>query len=221
MNKKIAVSLLNVENSKRGILTNTLLKNGVNWVHYDIMDGVFVPNLAISLEEVKENISKTNKHFVDIHLMVSSPERYIEMFKKIADLCTFHYETDFYEEIEEILSRYQNSTFKLGLAIKPKTNIEQIYGLLKYLDVVLIMSVEPGKGGQKFQESSLLKINKLRNYIDRRNIDTLIEVDGGITDVTGPKCIKAGADILVSGSYLCNNTNKEKIKILKKKGLSY
>ncbi len=214
---KIAVSLLNVEDKKRSLITNELLSNGLDWVHYDIMDGVFVPNTAITLEQVKNNISKSAKHFVDIHLMVASPQNYIEQFKTLADLCTFHYESDSYEEIEETIDRYTNSGIKVGLAINPKTNVEQIYGLLSKLDVVLIMSVQPGAGGQSFKDNSIDKISKIRKYIGEHNIELLIEVDGGINNITGPKCFEAGADVLVSGSFLCKEPTYKTLQSIKKR----
>ncbi len=213
---KVAVSLLNVENKNRSTLTKKLMTNGLDWVHYDIMDGVFVPNAAISFEEVEQNIKESPKHFIDIHLMVADADRYIMKFKPIADLCTFHYESDSFGKIEKLVSIYKDSGIKIGLAINPKTNVEQVYGLLKSLDVVLVMSVQPGKGGQSFQNSAVDKISKLRKYIDQRGLDTLIEVDGGINVETGNKCLEAGADVLVSGSFLCNNPNKKTIMELKK-----
>ncbi len=215
--KKIAASLLNVENSQKSVISNKLIENGLSWIHYDIMDGIFVPKTALTLEDVITNISKSEDHFVDIHLMVSSAENYIEKFKDIANLITFHHESESYEIGLEIVQNNQNRNFKQGIAVNPKTNIEQIYDYIPYVDIVLIMSVHPGAGGQKFNNEILEKISKLRKYIDCRGLDVIIEVDGGINNITGPKAFEAGADVLVSGTYLCSNPTKETIDLIKGK----
>ncbi len=214
---KIAASLLNVENNERANITNKLLENGMTWVHYDIMDGIFVPATALSLDDVKKNIELTSKHFVDIHLMVSSAPNFIEKFKGIADLITFHHESESYESGLRIVKENYGRGFKQGIAFNPKTNPEQIYDYLPFIDVILVMSVQPGAGGQKFDENALNKITTLRKYIDERSLDVIIEVDGGINNITGPKAFEAGADVLVSGSYLCFNPTKQRLDSIKGK----
>ncbi|CAM9154096.1 ribulose-phosphate 3-epimerase [Mycoplasma marinum] len=214
---KIAASLLNVENSEKSRVTNQLIENGLTWVHYDIMDGIFVPATALSLQDVEKNVSLTEKHFVDIHLMVASPPNYIEKFKHVADLITFHHESESYEVGLEIVKAGSNNAYKQGIAFNPKTNVEQIYDYLPFVDVVLVMSVQPGAGGQKFNEITLEKISKLRKYIDGRGMDVIIEVDGGINNITGPQAFEAGADVLVSGSYLCKEPTKERLNSIKGK----
>ncbi|TCG10504.1 ribulose-phosphate 3-epimerase [Mycoplasma todarodis] len=215
--RKIAASLLNVENNEKANTTNTLIENGLTWVHYDIMDGIFVPATALTLEDVTKNVDLTEKHFVDIHLMVSTAENYIEKFKDVADLITFHHESESYEVGLEIVKNNQNRGFKQGIALNPKTNIEQIYDYIPFVDVVLVMSVQPGAGGQKFNENALNKISKLRKYIDERGLDVIIEVDGGINNITGPQAFDAGADVLVSGSYLCSEPTEERLNSIKGK----
>ncbi len=215
--RKIAASLLNVENNKKADTTNKLIENGMSWVHYDIMDGIFVPATALSLEDVTFNVNQTEKHFVDIHLMVSTAENYIEKFKDVADLITFHHESESYEVGLEIVKNNKGRGFKQGIAFNPKTNVEQIFDYIPYIDVVLVMSVQPGAGGQKFDENALSKITKLRKYIDERGLDIIIEVDGGINNITGPKAFEAGADVLVSGSYLCSEPTKSRLDSIKGK----
>ncbi len=216
MMNKLAVSLLGVQDNERSKLSKKLLTNGVDWIHYDIMDGIFVPNKAITLEQVKNNIANTPKHFVDIHLMVASAERYIEQFKKIANLITFHLESESNDEVQKIVDRYHGDDFKLGLAINPDTNVEQIFPYINKLDVILVMSVKAGAGGQAFQEKIVDKIKKIKQYIENNNLKTLIEVDGGINNNTGPLVLNAGADVVVSGSFLCAEPSKKRIEEIKK-----
>ncbi|MBQ9854194.1 MAG: ribulose-phosphate 3-epimerase [Bacilli bacterium] len=184
-----------------------------DYIHLDIMDGNFVPNKSFSYEEmlsVKKNTTKP----LDVHLMVSNPEPYINNYKNLnPEYITIHYEIEDYLKYINII---KDLNIKAGISVKPNTNIEEIFDVLHKLDLVLIMSVEPGLGGQKFIESSIDKIKKLKSYIDKNNLDIKIEVDGGINDITSILCIDAGCDILVSGSYITNNENyEEQIKKLR------
>lgn len=190
---------------------------GVEYLHWDIMDGIFVPNTSYSSEDVKK-YSKVHKMVNDVHIMVSDPKEISKEFVDAgADLITFHIEAVNCPICAgKIINYLHEHNVKAGISIKPKTKVKEILPLLDKVDVVLVMSVEPGKGGQKFMPMALRKIKKLRHIIDKNNYNCLIEVDGGINDVTGQKCRKAGADILVAGSYLFNHDDiKERIKSLR------
>ena len=190
---------------------------GVEYLHWDIMDGIFVPNTSYSSEDVKK-YSKVHKMVNDVHIMVSDPKEVSKEFVDAgADLITFHIEAVNCPICAgKIINYLHEHNVKAGISIKPKTKIKEILPLLDKIDVVLVMSVEPGKGGQKFMPMALRKIKKLRHIIDKNNYNCLIEVDGGINDITGQKCRKAGADILVAGSYLFNHDDiKERIDSLR------
>lgn len=187
------------------------------YLHWDIMDGIFVPNTSFSVDDVKK-FAKSHKMVNDVHIMVADPKEVSKQFVEAgADLITFHYEA-----VEcpicagKIISYLHENNVKAGISIKPKTKVKEILPLLDKVDVVLVMSVEPGKGGQKFMPNALRKIRKLRHIIDKNGYNCLIEVDGGINDITGHKCRKAGADILVAGSYLFGHDDiKERIDSLR------
>ncbi|MDR3124357.1 MAG: ribulose-phosphate 3-epimerase [Endomicrobium sp.] len=184
-----------------------------DWLHIDIMDGHFVPNITIGASVVK-SIRKVTNLFFDVHLMVSEPQKYYQDFKKAgADLITFHSEVNVSKK--NLIQDIKNSGIKAGISIKPKTSISEIKELLPYLDLVLVMTVEPGFCGQSFMDDMVSKINDLKNLISKHKYDCLVEVDGGINNQTAKVCINAGADILVSGSYIFSSTNfKESIKSL-------
>ncbi|AWX70014.1 ribulose-phosphate 3-epimerase [Mycoplasmopsis anatis] len=213
MSKKfVTPSLLNVDVNKRVEMANTLINNGISWIHYDVMDGKFVPNLAISKQEII-NISKnTKEHFKDVHLMVENPTEYVEELKDYVDVFTFHYESIDEESLLDWLESKNTHYCKIGLAIKPNTNVEVVNKFAKYLSLVLVMSVEPGKGGQKFIESAYGKIQYLKKLRIDNGYDFLIQVDGGINNITGPECFKYGADACVAGTFLVKNPTSEQIK---------
>lgn len=178
-------------------------KASCEYIHWDIMDGKFVPNVSFKASVVKE-FSKIHKMVNDVHIMVADPAIEAPMFVGCgADLVTFHIEAvDSIEEANRIIDRLHLLNCKAGISIKPNTGVEAVEPILSKVDLVLVMSVEPGKGGQKFMPMALDKIAKLRDFIDKNRLNCLIEVDGGINDETGNMCRKAGADILVAGSYL-------------------
>lgn len=182
-------------------------------IHLDVMDGVFVPNISFGIPVIK-SIRKATNLFFDTHLMIQSPKKYVHEFALSgADLITFHLEACLdQEEIIETIELIKKENKKVGISIKPTTPVETIYSLLlrEDIDLVLIMSVEPGFGGQKFMKNSISKIRELRKFIDENRLGTLIEVDGGIQDETAKLVIDAGADILVSGSYLFNSEDFNK-----------
>lgn len=194
-----------------------VIKAKADWIHLDIMDGHFVNNISyggIICEAVKDY-----PIFKDVHLMISEPLKYIDNFINAqADLITFHYEAlKFKKDIKRLIDIIHESGCACGISIRPKTNVEVLKPFLKDLDVVLVMSVEPGFGGQKFIESTPEKIRQLKAMIDEKHYECLIEVDGGINEETGKIVKEAGADILVAGSYLFkSNDMKLDIKKLRK-----
>ncbi|TKA59078.1 Ribulose-phosphate 3-epimerase [Mycoplasmopsis bovis 8790] len=209
-NKYVTPSLLNVEPEKRLNMANTLINEGIKWIHYDVMDGKFVPNFAIELDEIKNIHEKGLKHFKDAHLMIENPLDYIDQYKDFVDIVTFHYEAVESAKLLKFLKQ-KHHDYRLGIAIKPNTEVEEIKKFLPYIQLVLVMSVEPGKGGQKFIPSAIDKIKLLKQLRIKHAYDYLIQVDGGINDVTGPECFKVGADACVAGTFMVSNPTKARI----------
>ena len=174
-------------------------ENGVDMLHLDVMDGIFVPNISFGVPVI-ESIRKHTNIPLDVHLMIDRPHRYIKEFAKVSDWLGFHYEAG--SNVEETLKEIRALGCKSCLTIKPKTAPEEIFSLLPLCDMVLVMSVEPGFGGQKFMPSALPKLEALKNEINRRGLNVEIEVDGGINAETAPLAAKAGATVLVAGSYV-------------------
>lgn len=173
-----------------------LEKNGADWIHIDVMDGHFVPNLTIGAPVVKA-LRRVSLIPLDVHLMISNPFQYIKDFADAgADIITFHYEAA-KENTKEVIELIKSYKIKAGISIKPNTPVNEILPYIDMVDMVLIMTVEPGFGGQKFMENCALKIKELRQY---KNI--LIEVDGGINDKTALICKNYGVDALVAGNYI-------------------
>lgn len=173
------------------------------WLHYDVMDGHFVPNISFGYS-ILGDVKKITDLFLDVHLMISDPLKYINEFvKNGADLITFHYEC--YEDkakVLETIKMIKDANVKVGLSIKPNTTVSEIEEYLPLLDLVLVMSVEPGFGGQSFMPISLDKISALRELIDSNHYSCLIEVDGGINQETAKLVKEAGCDVAVAGSYV-------------------
>ena len=206
----VSLSILNIEKEKRYDKINEFMQTENNWIHFDVMDGNFVENKTFRYEVVKE-INQYCHLFKDVHLMTYNPQQYLNQYKEAGtDSITFHYESIEEENIIPLIKKIQNLNMKAGISIKPSTNIEKIKEYLPILDLVLVMSVEPGKGGQKFIESSLEKIKWLKE--NKGNYNYLISVDGGINDVTSKLVKQAGADIIVVGTYLTKDIiTKEKV----------
>lgn len=210
----VSASILSADFS---ILAQELKKaeiSGVDMIHFDVMDGHFVPNISFGIPVLK-SIKKCTALTFDVHLMITDPIDYIEQFAKAgADIITFHAESS--SDIEKTISEIHSLGLKAGLSIKPGTPCESIYKYINKLDMVLIMTVEPGFGGQGFIDSTINKISDIKKYIDDNNYLVDIQVDGGINDKTAQLVKKAGANNLVSGSYLFNSDDIAKnVKILK------
>lgn len=206
---KIAPSVLSADFTQLGEELISIKEAGADWVHYDVMDGHFVPNISFGYSILKD-VSKVTDLFLDVHLMISNPKQYVDNFiGASADLIVFHYESmDSDEEVFDLIRKIKEQSIQVGISIKPMTPVSAIKPFLDIVDVVLVMSVEPGFGGQSFQETSLCKITELKNL--RNNRSYLIEVDGGINRETAKQCRDAGADVLVAGSYIFNQENRQK-----------
>lgn len=184
-----------------------------NWIHFDVMDGEFVTNKTFDYNLVKE-INNYNKLFSDVHLMINKPHKVIKKYAKVgAKQITFHYEAVKEKNIIKIIKKIKKQGVKVGISIKPDTNVEALNPYLNDLDFILVMSVEPGKGGQTFMDSSLSKIKYLKEKQNEYNY--LIGVDGGINDSTSKLVKEAGCDVIIVGSYLANKLTKKTLESLK------
>ena len=182
-------------------------RSQADWFHLDIMDGVFVPNISYGLPVVSQ-IKKMATKPLDVHLMIVQPERYVEAFHKAgADILTVHYEacTHLHRTIQQIKAQ----GMKAGVSLNPHTPVSLLEDIIKDIDVVLLMSVNPGFGGQSFIEQTINKVDKLKKLIIESNSHTLIEIDGGVNFETGKRLVNAGADALVAGSFVFNATDPE------------
>lgn len=196
---KISGSILKIKNNQEKI--NELINSGIDYLHLDVMDGIFVENISLPYNECKKIISKIP---LDIHLMVKDPKKYINEFIKLNPKCiSFHIETD---NINECINIIKEKNILVGMAINPNTNIEKILPYLELIDLVLIMSVEPGYGGQTFINNTLEKINYLNEYRNKNNLKFEIEIDGGI-NMDNIK--KINSDIVVIGSGITDSENYE------------
>lgn len=200
MNTKISASILSAD---FGCLRDELLRaeeSGCDMIHFDVMDGHFVPNISYGVPVLK-SIRKYSRLPFDVHLMISDPNAYIEPFAKAgADGITFHLEAT--ANPVGVIEKIHSFGLRAGVSVKPKTGVRLLYPLVGIMDMALIMTVEPGFGGQGFIPETLDKIKALREYSVSKDISLDIEVDGGITDKTAPLVREAGANVLVSGSYL-------------------
>ena len=182
--------------------------SNADWLHVDVMDGVFVPNISFGqmiVKEMKKHITKP----MDVHLMIVEPEKYVQSFRDCgADIITVHYEAC--NHLHRVIQQIKDTGAKAGVALNPHTSVNLLEDVLEDLDLVCIMSVNPGFGGQKFIYQSLSKIRKLRSMAEERNLDLLIEVDGGVGLQNAEKILQAGANVLVAGSSVFKSSDRHK-----------
>ena len=213
---KISPSILSADFSKLGVEISELEKAGADLIHVDVMDGHFVPNITIGPEVIKDLKKHTSLPF-DVHLMISPVHKYIKNFAEAgADIITIHPEST--DNLIETINEIKKFGKKAGVSLNPKTTIEKVLPVLSLIDLVLIMSVNPGFGGQKFIKETLEKVKLLRKEIDQKKLAVEIEIDGGINFDNAKIAKKAGVDILVSGTTIFKNNEgniKKNIEILR------
>ena len=176
-----------------------------DWFHIDIMDGVFVPNISFGMP-VLEAITRHAKKTIDVHLMIVDPDRYIKTFSDLgANFLSVHYEAC--THLHRTLQAIKAEGMKAGVALNPHTNINLLEDIINDIDMVCVMSVNPGFGGQSFIENTYSKVEKLKELISRKNTSTLIEIDGGVTSKNAVQLVKAGADVLVAGNFVFKSEN--------------
>ena len=186
-------------------------KSSIDYIHLDIMDGKFVENKSFTISKIEKFSKFTSKKF-DVHLMVNNPLKYIDSLSMLnVSYITFHLEA--VKDVMSVINRIKDNGIKVGISIKPGTNVSEVFPLLPYLDMVLIMSVEPGKSGQSFMSSVLYKIDVLRKEIAEKGYKTLISIDGGINEDSASKVV--GVDVVVSASYLLSGNIEDKLKFLR------
>lgn len=176
-----------------------------DWFHIDVMDGVFVPNISFGMPVIKA-IKKHAKKTMDVHLMIVNPDQYIETFKEVgADVLTVHYEAC--NHLHRTIQNIKSHNMMAGVALNPHTPISSLNDIIQDIDVVCLMSVNPGFGGQSFIENTYDKVKELKALINAKNASTKIEIDGGVNANNGPKLVQAGADVLVAGSFVFKSEN--------------
>ena len=210
----LAPSILSLDYAKFSEQLEILNKN-VKWLHFDVMDGHFVPNLSFG-PDIFKTFRVNSSLFMDVHIMSDRPEFFANVFMKAgADNITFHYEVfDDNDKCLDLIKKIKNNYVKVGISVKPNTDVKVLEPLLKDLDLVLVMSVEPGFGGQQFMENAYDKIGWLRKYRDEHNLSYLIEVDGGVNKNNAYKLVDRGVDVLVAGSYIFKGDMKANIDSL-------
>lgn len=197
---KVSPSILSADFAKLGADVEDIKLGGADYVHVDVMDGLFVPNITIGIPVVAA-IRKITQLPLDVHLMIDRPLRYVDDFCKAgSDILTVHVEADTEENTLTALKRIRENGVKAAISVKPKTPAEAVLPYLPYCDLILVMTVEPGFGGQSFMEDMMPKLKKIRSYIDAQNPNCELEVDGGINETTALICRENGANVLVAGS---------------------
>lgn len=207
MNSIVSASILSADlcNLERDI--HRAEQAGCEYIHFDVMDGVFVDNISYGIPVLK-SVSKITNAVLDVHLMIINPLKYIKEFAESgADIITFHYESD--SDCSEVIDKIHSYGKKAGISIKPGTPVSVLVPYLEKVEMILIMTVEPGFGGQGFINDCLPKIKELKNILNEKGLNIPIQVDGGINDVTSTLSAEAGAEIMVAGSYLFKAENME------------
>ncbi|MDD3106622.1 MAG: ribulose-phosphate 3-epimerase [Bacilli bacterium] len=203
----VAPSILSADFSKLLDEVKDVETKGADWLHIDVMDGHFVPNITIGPVVYQQLRKHTNMVF-DVHLMISDPFFYAQAFAKAgADYITFHYEA--VSDVNQMLEHLKRLGVKSGISIKPSTNVTVLEPYLPFVDLILIMSVEPGFGGQSFMPNALEKIEYLAKQKQKNHHPYSIQVDGGINDLTGAMCKQSGAEVLVAGTYIFHSMNRK------------
>ncbi|MFL2614538.1 MAG: ribulose-phosphate 3-epimerase [Candidatus Marisimplicoccus sp.] len=205
MSIKIAPSILAADFGNLSLECKKIDKSNADWFHLDIMDGLFVPNISYGMPIVK-SIRKMTKKPLDVHLMIIEPERYIDKFIEIgSDILTVHVEAT--SKMDNIIDKINHSGIKSGIAINPDTPISKLDDYISNVDLICLMGVHAGFGGQKFIKKTFNRLEELKNLINSKNSSALIEIDGGVNENNFEKLKNLGADVLVAGSYIFNSSN--------------
>jgi len=208
----LAPSILSADFMNLGEDIEEAVKNGAEYIHFDVMDGMFVPNISFGLP-VLASTRKGTRATLDVHLMITEPERYVEEFaKQGADIVTFHYEAT--KDMARTIALIKGAGAKVGVSVKPKTPVDVLFPYIKDLDMILVMSVEPGFGGQSFMEESLDRIAAIRAEAEKQGKELDIEVDGGIGAGNAGRVTAAGANVLVAGSAVFRGNIGNNVKAL-------